>query len=178
MNGFRKISKVLCGACVMVLFLFVCAFSEIMEVTKEGAPVYRSQNPRRFERPSFYLNKKDLVRIIKKAKKTYYIQSKKGYKGWIKKKYLREIGEDEYDEDGLKKTQAFENIPLTTFDMEELEIVGFYDVPQAIYILDFENEMPLLIIDKSFIRDPNFMENIVRAEFELETELFYTGNLP
>jgi hypothetical protein len=123
---------------------------------KEQIPVFETSQRRMYEKPVYTLEKGEWVELGEAAGDMIRLNFK-GRAGWVEKSRLEfRTGGSQY------------------IKMEEMEIKGWLDNPQAIYILDAADSLGGLRIERSFIYDdPSCMENIVKAEFEMENELYY-----
>jgi hypothetical protein len=150
--------KVLMG---MLLGCFMLSISwaeeKVVLAKRNGVKVYKNKKSKMNEKPVAKASKNDYLKVIKEDKgaKKYQVATAGGVIGWV----------NISDTKTASGTQA-------KYSFDDLEIQGWLDNPQAIYILDQdESDLGGFRLDKSFAG--MMEENLDREKTEAEHHVGY-----
>ncbi len=124
-------------------------------INEENVPVYANFKRRLYEKPTAFLAKQEMVKIIMIRGDKFKIEMTNGETGWIDQRWGRKM-----ERDG------------ELVEMSPLDIFGTLDNPIPIYILNMDDpDFQPIRIERSFLTE-EFLENIVRTDFNGEKIIF------
>jgi hypothetical protein len=144
--------------CVLAVIIAQKGQNEAKAVAKKGGiQVFRSKDTRSFEKPFTTLSVGDTVTVLTEESRKLKISINDHWVGWV-------------DRTDMVIISAKQNL----FQMDKVQVIGYLDNPQAVYILDASdpNYTPIKV-DKSYAKDEYYFQNIEKYFFELENKWIY-----
>ena len=149
---------------IIILFISSLLYAidepkSIVKGKKNALGVYKDFQRKLYEKPLFFLNDNEIVSILNIKNNKSFVKTRSGKTGWVNSSVVSyKIPKDD------------------NFIMEELKIIGRFDAPEAVYILDYDHMGVIstsIKLEKKFLLNPFFTFNIDRETFEWENEVYY-----